>query len=94
MGERPSSKHQLDRIDNSLGYSPENCRWATMSQNANNKRTNRKFEYGGMVKTVAEWAAQYGLDYKTLYSRVNQYKWDIGKALTTPAKVGNNQYNN
>lgn len=37
MGPPPSAKHQLDRIDNSKGYSKENCRWATPSENRRNR---------------------------------------------------------
>lgn len=37
MGDRPSSKHQIDRIDNDGDYTPENCRWVTVSENSLNK---------------------------------------------------------
>lgn len=39
MGSRPSSKHSIDRIDVNKGYSKENCKWATKSEQMYNRRT-------------------------------------------------------
>lgn len=77
---------EIERIDNSLGYSPSNCRWATKTEQANNKRNNHIVEYSGECKTIAEWAKKYKMNYYTLHSRIVDSHWDIEKAITTPVR--------
>ena len=69
MGERPVGT-SLDRIDNSLGYSPENCRWATWKIQHRNRRTNRLIEIDGTTKTLAEWCEVYRQPYPRILRRI------------------------
>src|SRR5688572_19651257 len=69
MGRRPSSLHSLDRKDNSGNYGPENCRWATRSEQQRNTRQNVLLTKDGVTLTMIEWAERLGLKYETIRFR-------------------------
>lgn len=62
VGERPSSKHSLDRIDNNCGYFPGNLRWATSAEQSRN--TSRNLKIDGEV--LVDYAKRVGIPYNTL----------------------------
>lgn len=71
MGERPTGK-SLDRIDNTKGYSPDNCRWATPKEQCRNRKSTRFITVNGQTKSAAEWSELSGVKYDTILSRLNR----------------------
>lgn len=75
----------IDRIDNDLGYSPRNCRWAGKKVQSRNRENNVLHEYKGQHKTLPEWAEISGISRYTLIARVTVMGWDMHRAMTEPA---------
>jgi hypothetical protein len=90
MGDPPEGL-TLDRIDNSKGYSKDNCRWITMKEQAGNRRNTCRtqlYEFRGKSQTLKDWAKELGIRYTTLYMRIVKNGWDPVEALsTTPSFV-------
>ena len=63
MGDRPSKKHSIERIDNNKGYSADNCKWATMTEQARNRRNTLRFKFGDCEMKLVEWANFLNLSY-------------------------------
>ena len=81
MGERPSSNHSLDRINNNKNYIPSNCRWATYKEQTRNYRRNRQITYLECTYCMTDWAFIVGISPETLRYRLNS-GWSIQDALT------------
>lgn len=73
----------LDRINSDNNYSKENCRWASYTTQANNRRNNLIIEFNGKKQTLRAWSEELKVSIRKLYSR-HYAGWDIERMLTTP----------
>lgn len=83
MGDPPDG-YSIDRINNDGDYTPENCRWASGTDQARNKSTNRRITLNGETRLLVEWSETLGIDQASLRERLE--KWPLEAALTTPRK--------
>lgn len=87
VGHRPTPNHSLDRIDNDKDYSPENCRWATRSEQQRNTRRSRMLTYEGETRCITEWSTIKGICEMTLHYRISVKGMPIKEAFETPLRA-------
>jgi hypothetical protein len=80
MGIRPKN-HTLDRIDVDGNYCPENCRWATVKTQCENKRNNVFFEYNGIKKTKTRWSKDLGIPFTSFSRMIKKFGWPIPQLI-------------
>jgi hypothetical protein len=83
MGQKPSKAHSVGRLRNDVGYEPNNCRWETADQQANNKSTSVFLEHNGETRTVSQWAKLFGINPFLIYRRLRR-GWTAERALLEP----------
>ncbi len=84
MGD-PGKGFEIDRIDNSNGYCPENCRWVTRTQNNRNRTNSKSFEFQGVITSLKEISQRTGIPYSSLWARIKA-GWNLNTAFSTPAR--------
>ena len=67
----------IERIDNNKGYSPENCRWATIKEQCNNRQNSAFVTIDGVKKTIAQWSEESGIGSNTIRRNLENGKYPL-----------------
>ena len=86
MSPRPEGM-TIERKDNNLGYSPDNCKWATRSEQNRNRRNSLKVTIDGVTKHIRQWCEEYGISFNTVKSRIDRQGRDPVEAIQTKVAV-------
>ena len=85
MGECPNKNMTLERMDNELGYSPENCIWATKAEQNKHRSYCIQLTHNGITMNATDWAKKLGMPAGSLIQRL-RLGWSAERALTRPLK--------
>jgi len=85
VGDPPTMKHTLDRIDNSGNYTKDNVRWALRYTQARNSRQNIWVAINGTIKCLYDWCDEYNISAGSVYKRMSK-GIDVVTAITKPKK--------
>ncbi len=86
IGEKPNKTYSIERINNAKGYFPENCRWATASEQNRNYGRNVFITYAGRRQCLADWANELAINKATLRYRLKA-GWTVDDAFKLPVSI-------
>jgi hypothetical protein len=66
----------LDRINNDANYSASNCRWSTLKEQAQNRRTNRYVTFNGKRLSCSQFCEAYGVERKWFYNQLRHHSFE------------------
>lgn len=75
----------IERIDINGNYCKQNCRWATLLEQANNKKNNKFLTHDNRTMTISQWARNVGLNKNCIIRRLKR-GWDVSRTLSEPSK--------
>ena len=78
MGPLPDESYSIERIYNTKGYSPDNCKWIPQRNQPKNRTTSKFYTINGVTMCLKDWARCFGIKYTTLYYGLFRY----GKTLS------------
>jgi hypothetical protein len=81
MGMKPNPKSTLERKNNSGDYTPENCSWSDWKIQNRNRRNTITVIVNGEEISIAALAEAIGMNYYTLWNRLQLYNWSVEKAV-------------
>jgi hypothetical protein len=81
-----SDKLTIERINNDMGYAPDNCMWIPMEEQSKNRRLCKMITYNEKTQNLHRWCIELGKDYKLVHNRMYQLGWNFEKAISTPKR--------
>jgi hypothetical protein len=83
MGRAPSPEHSLDRKRVNDNYSPDNCKWSTHVEQANNTTKTYLVDFDGKKMPLGLFCREFNLPMELIRGRLNN-GWSVERAMNTP----------